>query len=81
MTRDEAIETLRELPNWNSALRLSAALHVDAVVALGLLKLDEPKTVEQGACEALQAALGHTSARIAVFRLRDAGFKIIKDKT
>jgi hypothetical protein len=46
MTRDEAVQKLRAAQPkidtvWN------AALWVDAFVALGMLKLDDPKSVDQ----------------------------------
>ena len=69
MTRDEAIT--KAVP----------AL-VDALVALGLLKLDEPKTVEQRLDEAVRArhdmgAIYLTSANVMA-TVKSAGLKIVE---
>lgn len=75
MTRDEAIK-LTEAQADKGYLIL-----VDALVALGLLKLDEPKSAEEAEFELwLLQRPGWGQAGIAAF-LRDLhgrGFKIVK---
>ncbi len=50
MTRDEAIEVFDR--NTNIHDRSDTPRWVDRLAALGVLKLDEPKTVEQRLAEA-----------------------------
>jgi hypothetical protein len=44
MTREEAIEKVKALPGWSAMPRDAAALHIESLIALGLLTLDPPPT-------------------------------------
>lgn len=52
MTREEAIKKVEEVvPSWSEGV---AELEVNALVALGLLKLDEPKSKRERFVEELE---------------------------
>lgn len=56
MTRDEAIELAHE--KWVTPNTKSSECIVDILCALGILKLDEPKTFNQKLCDGMKASLG-----------------------
>lgn len=83
MTRDEAITKVTALyesaPIGEELTRgYIAILEIDTLVALGLLKLDEPMSVEDQACIVLNRAIGPVEASIVLKNLKDSGFKIVK---
>jgi hypothetical protein len=55
MTREEAIAKVRNLPSWNISGGNPVAF-VESLMTLGLLKLEEPKTVEDDAAASLIGA-------------------------
>jgi hypothetical protein len=74
MTRDEAINIFRGVHYSNHPD--ASAKAIDGFVKLGMLKLDEPKTVHEKFCE----AMNQTSTRISLdwfFHVLDkAGLKL-----
>lgn len=78
MTRDEARRTVQSLETWMEYGSAAALAHVDALVALGLLKLDDPMSVEDEACAVLNRIIGPIQASMVLDRLHFTGFKIVK---
>lgn len=75
MTRDEAIEKLRAHPSWEPMTDHAIKAFVDGAAIFGLLKLDEPKSVEDEARRWLHDS-GHFPGVVDV--LLTNGFKIVK---
>lgn len=76
MTREKAIERVKAVPGWSVFASDAAKLHVDSLVALGLLILDPPKTDEEVAADLLTAHFVH--GKDATDLLRRNGFKIVR---
>lgn len=64
MTRDEAVNVMSEIWGGNRQHALGES-YVDAFVALGMLKLDEPKSAQQ-----------KLDALFSLYRLEDARLKM-----
>lgn len=81
MTRDEAISELKRLPHKvdHGSDYIKASILVDGLVALGLLKLDEPKTAEQKLHDAV-VTWGLERAKYADLPryLKAAGLKVVE---
>ncbi len=75
MTRDKAIDIIKDKTIWHIE---HCASMVDAFVALGILKLDQPKSAEDRAVEALWATGSRVTPRIVLKGLDDAGLKIVE---
>ena len=76
MTRGKAIATVAVSLGCHTE---AAAHHVDALVALGILKLDEPKTAEEKANTALiDAGFGVRSRDIIRAAIHKAGLRIVE---
>lgn len=89
MTRDEAIKAyvekafLRKIDTTESyrEAAVSAGYAIDAFVALGMLKLDEPKCASERAVDAMfsvAAYSGMLTPRHAMEAISAAGLKIIE---
>jgi hypothetical protein len=92
MTRDEAVAayirfTYEDLPRTAAQMRVlhvNAARRIDAYVALGMLKLDEPKSAEDRAIDILasiDSKVGLTrfgAATAIIDLLYSAGLKIVE---
>ncbi len=75
MTREQAIDILDRTTSVGD--RISAAYWIDIFVALGMLKLDEPKGVEQRLAEAYAGQVSLTPTGLKC-RLDAAGLKIVE---
>ena len=98
MTRDEAIAIWQKHGLGKSAamlrerykddvvekeIRETAECDIDGFIALGLLQLEEPKSVEDRFWEAVQDRLGylHESHLPDILKnLKDAGLRIVEEK-
>jgi len=96
MTRDEAIAIAKHQLEYVNVSDAYIAAHIDVLVALGLLKLDEPKMPERIFIEAMrdygygiarelldriEGGYGITAARELLDRIEGAGLKLVeKDK-
>jgi hypothetical protein len=82
MTRDEAIAIAKHQLEYVNVSDAYIAAHIDVLVALGLLKLDEPKMPERIFIEAMRDyGYGITAARELLDRIEGAGLKLVeKDK-
>lgn len=79
MTRDEAIEKLDAVEGRRKVRGYSAQQEfIEALVDLGLLKLDEPKSIEDQAHEAICGITCNIEATGVIDRLRARGFEIVK---
>ena len=85
MTREDAIKIVIGTTNNTLPWRTNV---VDALIALGILKLDEPRTVEDEAIRALyhlplgdyspMPHLNATGVENILNRLKECGLKIVK---
>ncbi len=82
MTRDEAIAIAKHQLEYVNVSDAYIAAHIDVLVALGLLKLDEPKMPERIFIKAMRDyGYGITAARELFDRIDFAGLKLVeKDK-
>jgi hypothetical protein len=71
MTREHAIEILLNRPGWDTSV---ATDWIDDFVALGMLKLDEPKTKIDAVHECI---ISYGSAFDFIKGLERKGFKIV----
>lgn len=80
MTRDEAIAKIASVIPAAEAEPQATADWVDALAALGLLKLDEPKCANERAVDALfeRASAGMITPRHAIDAITEAGLKIVE---
>ena len=80
MTRDEAIAIRRHLGSCSGlGKREFAALEVDNWVALGMLKLDEPKPTNQKLYGAMiDGGFTASIAAAAIAIIENAGLKIVE---
>ena len=80
MTRDEAIRTYRGVCNWDPSNK-EAEKVINVYVALGMLKLDEPKSVEERARTVINnAVLGnpYAHAEMILNAIKFAGLQIVE---
>lgn len=79
MTREEAIAKVTYRNNGDGHFSDSV---VDSLVALGILKLDEPKSPAERRCEAIAASFGIFMSEIELRRMEQnfdaAGLKIVE---
>ena len=76
MTRDEALKTFRgATPDPSS---LSDAAWIDRFVGLGMLKLDEPRSIRSRALDEILKIFGGHDADMFFKCIDDAGLKIVE---
>lgn len=84
MTRQEAIDKLLPVYEMNNKglytleSHLSAGAFVDSMIVLGMLKIDEPKTIEQKAQEALETRVTPLMAKTCLETLAAWNFGLMK---
>ncbi len=79
MTRDDAIKIIKDrFQQTRSVYNPAEVWIVDALVALGLLKLDEPNEAHSEALRMLTFRYGSFQAEILLQDMHNAGLKIVK---
>jgi len=79
MTRDEAIDTVRDAVEFLGPRPRESAQWVDVFQKLGMLKLDEPKTPLQRAFDALvQNGRSFADAEQCLLSLQEAALKVVE---
>src|SRR5674476_214501 len=79
MTRDEAFDVIYPWGRPTTVTKSEADRFIDWSVALGMLKLDVPTSVEDRAIDALVSIrIGRESAPSIIYALNRAGLKIVE---
>ena len=86
MTRDEAIaieiKTARSWPPFDSltddVVRNAAEISIDGCIALGMLKIGEPKSEDDAIRWFVASHLGHGEGARFLRKLFEANYKIVK---